>query len=173
MLADAKPATAHNSESWCLDAKEAFLRQWRGREEHELVHCMAIANDATVYVCNRYGNRSAVDKMGNFRSHRLPVGKSPHWYRPTADRAKRGATVALAFSRDCAKSCMYVVNQNNSQIDIVRAPDGQRSCRAGRDRKPRGYQSGAQRGGGFAEQSLRRRNRGRRIKVHAGGAVSL
>src|SRR6266404_4078342 len=35
-----------------------------------------------------------------------------------------GATVALALSRDVAQTCMFVVNQNNSQIDVVDRQSG-------------------------------------------------
>jgi DNA-binding beta-propeller fold protein YncE len=35
-----------------------------------------------------------------------------------------GATVALAFSRDPAQTFMFVVNQNNSRIDIVERLSG-------------------------------------------------
>src|SRR5205085_9416553 len=52
-----------NSRIMVLDAKGNFLRQWP-IDDMDSVHCMAIANDGTVYVCNRYGNQiRQYDKM--------------------------------------------------------------------------------------------------------------
>jgi hypothetical protein len=113
-----------NSRIMVLDANGNFLRQWR-IEDMDSVHCMAIANDGTVYVCNRYGNQiRQYDKMGNFKK------AIDYPWKPVTVPAdgkieqSGGATVALAFSRDAAQSFMYVVNQNNSQIDIVERSTG-------------------------------------------------
>ena len=85
-----------------LDANGSFLRQWR-ITDMDSVHCMAFANDGTVYVCNRYGNQIRLyDKMGNFkRTFDYP------WQPATVPvdgkiEQSGGATVALAFSRDPA-----------------------------------------------------------------------
>jgi DNA-binding beta-propeller fold protein YncE len=113
-----------NSRIMVLDAKGNFLRQWR-IEGMETVHCMAIANDGTVYVCNRYGNQiRQYDKQGNFKkTHDYP------WKPITVPADGKieqsgGATVAIDFSRDAAQTFMFVVNQNNSQIDIVERASG-------------------------------------------------
>jgi DNA-binding beta-propeller fold protein YncE len=113
-----------NSRIMVLDANGSFLRQWR-IDGMDSVHCMGIANDGSVYVCNRYGNQIRLyDKMGNFKKTfdfpwkpvTLPVdGKIEQ---------SGGATVALDFSRDPAQAFMFVVNQNNSQIDIVERQSG-------------------------------------------------
>jgi len=86
---------------------------------------MAFANDGTVYVCNRYGNQIRLyDKMGNFkRTFDYP------WQPATVPENGKieqsgGATVALAFSHDPAQTFMFVVNQNNSGIDIVERHSG-------------------------------------------------
>ena len=107
-----------------FDANGNFLRQWLP-EGMDTVHCMTIANDGTVYVCNRMGSKIQLyDKMGNFkRSIELP------WkpYSPPADgkiEQDGGATVALDFSHDADQSLMFIVNQNNSQIDIVERRSG-------------------------------------------------
>ena len=107
-----------------LDAKGNFLRQWP-IEDMDSVHCMAIANDGTVYVCNRYGNQiRTYDKMGNFKK------TVDYPWQPVTMPAdgkieqSGGATVALDFSRDAAQTFMFVVNQNNSQIDIVERAGG-------------------------------------------------
>jgi len=102
-----------------MDANGNFLRQWKP-EGMEAVHCMTIADDGTVYVCNRENARIQLyDKMGNFKkSVELP------WkpYTAPADgkvKQSGGATVALDFSHDAGQSLMFIVNQNNSQIDVV------------------------------------------------------
>ena len=113
-----------NSRIMVLDANGNFLRQWR-IEDMDSVHCMEVANDGTVYVCNRYGNQIRLyDKMGNLKkSFDLP------WKPVTVPADGKieqsgGATVALALSRDAAQNFMFVVNQNNSQIDIVERQTG-------------------------------------------------
>jgi DNA-binding beta-propeller fold protein YncE len=113
-----------NSRIMVLDANGNFLRQWR-LDDMDSVHCMAVANDGTVYVCNRYGNQIRLyDKMGNFkRNFDLP------WKPVTVPADGKieqsgGATVALDFSRDAAQTFMFVVNQNNSQIDIIDRQSG-------------------------------------------------
>ena len=55
-----------------LDADGNFLRQWTP-EGMDTVHCMTIANDGTVYVCNRLGSRIQI-KDGQLQAqHRGPV----------------------------------------------------------------------------------------------------
>jgi DNA-binding beta-propeller fold protein YncE len=113
-----------NSRIMVLDANGNFLRQWR-IDDMDSVHCMAIANDGMVYVCNRYGNQiRTCDKMGNLKK------TVDYPWKPVTVPAdgkieqSGGATVALAFSRDAAQTFMFVVNQNNSQIDIVERATG-------------------------------------------------
>jgi len=107
-----------------LDANGNFLRQWRP-EGMDSVHCMTIADDGTVYVCNRTGSRIQLyDKMGRFKRN---IGLPWQPVTPPAGgkiKQSGGATVALALSRDPAQSLMFVVNQNNSQIDIVDRQSG-------------------------------------------------
>jgi sugar lactone lactonase YvrE len=122
-VADGESAKT-NRRIMVLDANGNFLRQWQP-EGMESVHCMTIADDGTVYVCNRFGSRIQLyDKMGHFkRNIDLP------WQPVTAPadgkiKQSGGSTVALAFSRDSAQSLIFVVNQNNSQIDIVERQSG-------------------------------------------------
>ena len=113
-----------NSRIMVLDAKGNFLRQWR-IQDMDSVHCMAVADDGTIYVCNRYGSQiRTYDKQGNFKkSFDLP------WKPVTVPADGKfeqsgGATVAIDFSRDKDQAFMFVVNQNNSQIDIVERQTG-------------------------------------------------
>jgi hypothetical protein len=56
-----------NSRIMVLDTNGNFLRQWR-IEGMDSVHCMEIADDGAVYVCNRYGDQIRLyDKMGNLK----------------------------------------------------------------------------------------------------------
>jgi DNA-binding beta-propeller fold protein YncE len=113
-----------NSRILVLDANGNFLRQWR-ITNMESVHSMAFADDGTVYICNRYGNQIRLyDKMGNFkRTFDYP------WQPATVPADGKieqsgGATVALALSRDPAQAFLFVVNQNNSRVDIVERQSG-------------------------------------------------
>src|SRR4051812_6427431 len=113
-----------NSRIVVLDANGNFLRQWR-IEDMDSVHCMGIANDGAVYVCNRYGNQIRLyDKMGNFKKT-FDFPWKPVTVPPDGKiEQSGGATVALDFSSDAAQAFMFVVNQNNSQIDIVERQSG-------------------------------------------------
>jgi sugar lactone lactonase YvrE len=86
---------------------------------------MTIANDGTVYVCNRGGSRIQLyDKMGNFKKS-IDLPWKPYTV-PADDKIEQsgGATVALDFSHDADQSLMFIVNQNNSQIDVVERRSG-------------------------------------------------
>jgi DNA-binding beta-propeller fold protein YncE len=112
-----------NSRILVLDANGNFLRQWR--VDMDSVHCMAIANDGTVYVCNRYGSQIRLyDKMGQFKKN-FDLSWKPYTV-PAGGKIEQsgGSTVALALSRDPAQSFMFVVNQNNSEVDIVERQTG-------------------------------------------------
>jgi DNA-binding beta-propeller fold protein YncE len=105
-----------------FDARGKFLRQWQP-QDMETVHCMAIANDGLVYVCNRNGSRIQVyDKMGVFKKA-IAVPWTP--VTPSSDGTNRpfgGSVVAIDFSPD--QSLIYVVNQNTAQIEIVDRASG-------------------------------------------------
>ena len=102
-----------------MDREGRFLRQWKP-EGMETVHCMTIGHDGLVYVCNRNNARIQVyDKLGNLkRIIELPWKPVTM---PADGKIKQfgGATVAIDFSPDPEQTYMFVVNQNNSQIDIV------------------------------------------------------
>jgi hypothetical protein len=111
--------TKSNRRIMVLDAKGNFLRQWR-LGDMDSVHCMAVAEDGGVYVCNRYGNQIRLyDKMGDHKKT-FDLPWKPQTM-PADGKVEQsgGATVALDFSRDPGQSVMFIVNQNNSQIDVV------------------------------------------------------
>ena len=112
-------ARGRNRRIAVMDREGRFLRQWRP-EGMEIVHCMTVARDGLVYVCNRYNSRLQVyDQLGGFiRDIEVP------WrpYTPPADgvaRGTEGSAVSLALSRDPNQTLMYVVNQDNARIEII------------------------------------------------------
>jgi DNA-binding beta-propeller fold protein YncE len=102
-----------------MDKSGTFLRQWQP-EGMQTVHCLAVSNDGLVYVCNREGSRIQLyDKMGKFLKN-IDVPWKPDT--PPADgkiKESGGSAVALVFSRDKNQQYMYVMNQNNSQVEVM------------------------------------------------------
>ena len=108
-----------------LDRRGRFLRQWplhRTEAERDITplpHCLRVADDGLVYVCDRQADRIQVfDRMGNFiRSIDVP------WQPTTSPEGRRsgrrGAAVVLAFSPDPDQRLLYVVNQNNVAVDVL------------------------------------------------------
>jgi len=107
-----------------MDKTGRFVRQWV-INDMETVHCMTLGRDGMVYVCNRLGSGVRVyDKMGSLtRTIELP------WkpVTPPADgkiTQNGGSAVAIDFSPDANQRVMFVINQNNSQIDMVERVSG-------------------------------------------------
>jgi sugar lactone lactonase YvrE len=106
-----------------LDRNGAFLRQWL--PDMETVHCMDVARDGLVYVCDRLGDRVQVyDRTGGLvRSIAIP-------WAPVTERSdgKRkgsgGAAVSLAFSNDASQRLMFVINQNNTRVEVIERATG-------------------------------------------------
>ena len=114
-----------------VDRHGRFLRQWplhRTRAELDLTplpHCLRLANDGLVYVCDRQADRIQVfDRMGTFIRN-IDVPWPSH--RPLKDRLgeTRGAAVALAFSPDPDQRLMFVLNQNSVAVDVLDRQTGQ------------------------------------------------
>jgi DNA-binding beta-propeller fold protein YncE len=115
-----------------MDRNGKFLRQWQPADM-DVVHCMTIAKDGLVYVCNRNGSRIQVyDKMGNFKKT-IDVPWTP--VTSPADgkvTPSGGSVVAIDFSPDSAQRLMFVINQNNSQIEVIDRQTGQKVSTFGR-----------------------------------------
>jgi DNA-binding beta-propeller fold protein YncE len=111
-------STGSNRRVAVFDRDGKFLRQWLPAEM-DVVHCMTIANDGQVYVCNRYGAKIQVyDKQGNYKSS-IAVPWTPLTPPPGGKPVQvGGSAVAIDFSPDAAQKWMYVMNQNSGQIDI-------------------------------------------------------
>ena len=105
-----------------MDSRGRFLRQWQP-EGMETVHCMTIGKDGLVYVCNRNGSRIHVyDKMGTLK-RTIQVPWTP--VTPPSEgspAAFGGSAVAIDFSPD--QNLLFVINQNNAQIEIVDRESG-------------------------------------------------
>ncbi len=107
-----------------MDRNGNFLRQWQP-EGMQTVHCLAVAKDGLVYVCNREGARIQVyDKMGNFIKN-IEVPWTP--LTPPLDgkpKQSGGAAVALDFSHDANQRLIFMINQNNAEIEIIDRQSG-------------------------------------------------
>jgi DNA-binding beta-propeller fold protein YncE len=107
-----------------MDRNGKFLRQWHP-EGMQTVHCMTVADDGLVYICNRQADKIQVyDKRGT-----LVSTFEVHWkqYTPSPDGKRRpvgGAAVALAFSPDPAQRLIYLINQSSAQVEIIDRKSG-------------------------------------------------
>jgi sugar lactone lactonase YvrE len=115
-----------------MDKDGKFLRQWLP-EGMEVVHCMTIANDGQVYVCNRYGSRIQIyDKLGALQ-RTIEVPWAPVTPPPGGKLVQSGGSaVAIDFSPDANQSFMFVINQNNEQIEIFDRRSGKHLSSFGR-----------------------------------------
>ncbi len=107
-----------------VDRTGKFLRQWQP-EGMDVVHCMAVANDGLVYVCNRFGAKIQVyDKTGKLaKTFELPWKPDTL---PADGKAKEsgGSVVAIDFSHDSNQTWLYVINQNNGVVEVVERQTG-------------------------------------------------
>ena len=111
-----------------LDATGHFLRQWQP-DDMQTVHCMTIGNDGLVNVCNRDGSRIHVyDRMGALKRTIEVPWKAVTPY--SDGRAFGGSAVAIDFSPD--GRWMFVINQNNAQIEIIDRESGKMAGHFGR-----------------------------------------
>ena len=102
-----------------IDRSGNFLRQWQP-EGMQTVHCMSVSNDGFVYVCNREGSRIQVyDKVGTLLKN-IEVPWKPYTVpRDGTPKESGGSAVSLDLSRDASQHLMYLINQNNSEIEII------------------------------------------------------
>jgi sugar lactone lactonase YvrE len=107
-----------------MDRDGKFLRQWQP-EGMQTVHCLAVANDGLVYVCNRDGAKIQVyDKMGKLsKTFEMPWKPDT----PPADgkpKESGGAVVSIDLSHDSSQRLLYIINQNNGVVEIVERETG-------------------------------------------------
>ena len=126
-----------------LNKEGKFLRQWRlhhtetEQEAEHVLHCLRLGNDGMLYVCDRRMNRIQVfDKSGNFKKNIAIPWKAASaqnedlrkycmtlWrtFPPCTLIQKIGegtSAVSVEFSRDPNQRLMYVVNQNQREVDV-------------------------------------------------------
>jgi DNA-binding beta-propeller fold protein YncE len=145
-----------------FDRNGKFLRQWvlqRTKAEAEagagdsfmqVPHCVALGNDGLVYVCDRRGDRVQVfDKMGNFKKNilvpyemqsalRLNYGERTQPPGPGYLPRAWGTAGWVSFSPDQAQRFMFVLNEENEQVDILDHASGKILSTFGRP----GHQAG-------------------------------
>src|SRR2546426_3913209 len=102
-----------------LDRTGKFMRQWQP-EGMTTVHCLSMAKDGQVYVCNREGSRIQIyDKMGNFKKN-IEVPWTP--VTPPKDgklTQSGGSAVALDFSHDPNQRLIFLVNEKKAPVGII------------------------------------------------------
>jgi DNA-binding beta-propeller fold protein YncE len=116
-----------------FDSAGHFLRQWGGQGALadvkagvggvflRTVHCVAMANDGLVYVCDREGDRVEVfDKAGNFKRNILVVPSAS-----SAHPAYPGRASWVGFSSDSAQKWIYVADDADAEIRILDRATGQ------------------------------------------------
>ena len=114
-----------------LDRDGRFLRQWplhRTEAEQDLTplpHCLRLADDGLVYVCDRQADRIQVfDRMGTFIRN-IDVPFEPTTPPEGRRSGTRGTAVVLAFSSDPDQRLMFVVNQNSVVVEVLDRQTGQ------------------------------------------------
>jgi len=107
------------------DKNGNFLRQWQ-LPHMESVHCLSMSRAGEVYVCNRTGSRIEVyDKMGKLlRNFAVP------WTPVTPP--KDGKLRETGGSADTAQKWIYVMNQNNAQVEVFERESGRHLASFGR-----------------------------------------
>jgi len=115
-----------------FDKSGKFLRQWL-LPHMQSVHCLSMSRAGEVYVCNRTGSKiEVVDKMGKLlRTMAVP------WTPVTAPvdgklRETGGSAVAIDFSPDVEQKWIYVMNQNNAQVEVFERATGKHLTSFGR-----------------------------------------
>ena len=117
-----------------FDRNGKFLRQWVLQRTHaeaeagegdsfmQVPHCVAIGNDGLVYVCDRRGDRVQVfDKMGTFKKNILVPYEKRSQYETGPGHVPRawGTAEWVGFSADRAQGFMFVLNEDNEQVDVL------------------------------------------------------
>jgi sugar lactone lactonase YvrE len=107
-----------------LSQDGAFLRQIL-LDDMDSVHCMGIASDGTVYVCDRRGSRvRRYDRMGIFLGD-IAVPWTPVTRQPEGQpRVSDGSAVALDFSSDSSQRLLFIINQDSARVEIIERATG-------------------------------------------------
>jgi DNA-binding beta-propeller fold protein YncE len=117
-----------------FDRSGHFLRQWvlhrtgagadlgQSEEFMQVPHCVALGRDGLVYVCDRRGDQIQVfDKLGEFQKS-IPVPyekRTPFEPKPGHRTRAWGTAIGLGFSADQKNQFIYVMNEDNEQVDVI------------------------------------------------------
>jgi DNA-binding beta-propeller fold protein YncE len=140
----------HFLRQWVLKRTKAEEEAGPGDEFMQVPHCVSIGNDELVYVCDRRGDRVQVfDKMGKFEKNILVPYEEMSHLRPNYGKRTQppgpgnlprawGTGGWVAFSPDKAQTFMFVLNEENEQVDIFEHGGGKLLSSFGRP----GHQAG-------------------------------
>ncbi len=117
-----------------FDRNGRFLRQWvldhtkddanavRGTPLTDSPHCVSIGNDGLIYICDPRSDRVQVfDKMGSLQKN-IPVPyEKRSQYQPGSGHVPRASGTAqwLGFSTDKLQRLMFVLNEDDEQVEIL------------------------------------------------------
>lgn len=147
-----------------MDRTGRFLRHWT-QEDMESVHCLALARDGRLYVCNRTGSEIRVFDGTGRLTQTIAVPWTPVTPPPGGVRKETGGSVvAIDFSPDPEQRRLFVLNQNSAQVEIL---DRQTGRRLGAFGRPGSFVGDLQQPHGLAVDSKGNvyiaENRGRRV----------
>lgn len=114
-----------------LNQEGEFLRQWnlfrQAGEEGVFAgpHCIRLANDGLVYVCDRFANRVQVFNHEGQLQQIIDVGFKPLTMPAGREGGDRGTVVVLDFSSDIKQRYLYVVNQNSVRVEVFNRLTGE------------------------------------------------
>jgi DNA-binding beta-propeller fold protein YncE len=108
-----------------------FVRQWQP-EGMTTVHCMIVSRDGFVYVCNREHARIQVyDRTGVFLKN-IEVPWKPYTTSGGPPKESGGSAVSIDLSPDADQRYLFVINQNNAEVEIIDRQSGEIVSRFGR-----------------------------------------
>jgi DNA-binding beta-propeller fold protein YncE len=94
-------------------AQPAFNRSGAPRQQFDTPHCVTVANDGLVYVCDRGNQRIQVfRKDGTFVKDSLINGK-------LADGQTGGTPWDIAFSNDAGQRLLFLADGGNHRVHIL------------------------------------------------------
>lgn len=140
----------HFLRQWILKRTKAEEEAGAGDDFMQVPHCVTIGKDALVYVCDRRGDRVQVfDKMGKFEKNipvpyeemsrsRMNYGRRTQPPGPGNLPRAWGTAGWVVFSPDQVQTFMFVLNEENEQVDIFDHASGKLLSSFGRP----GHQAG-------------------------------
>ena len=107
---------------WVLEHTKAEEDAGEGAALTDVPHCVAIGNDGLIYVCDRFNDRVQVfNKMGKFQKNILIPYEKRSQYNPGTGHVPRARGTAewVGFSADRPQRFMFVVNEDDEEVEIL------------------------------------------------------